>query len=315
MGIEVIFLALALVAVLLTRGSFKKLLTTKLNHWWTLVVVLAGYLILAFAPIGKSQYDTIGLAVLLGTYVFLFGFCAANLNLHGMWIVLVGLATNAIIIGLNKGMPVSTSGGYVVKESVKHQASNSADLLPWLTDVIPLNFASVAISVGDIIFGIGLIVVFVRASRKTRGVEVPDTSEMIETDFEAVPGIVSEPEKTEAKSESDSDSDSEKHPIAVSPSGIIDLEEYDLIVETQTPNPPEGKIASSEKSGKFAHMRRSSQGPGRPRSDEEQSEKAEKTKERRRHKKWQKTHGLAALPSKEELGYDEESMEIVDIAK
>jgi hypothetical protein len=35
---------------------------------------------------------------------------------------------------------------------------------------------------------------------------------------------------------------------------------------------------------------------------------------KKKNRKWSRTHGLAALPSKEELGYDETSMEIVDAA-
>lgn len=303
MGIESALLAIALLSVAVTRGSYRKLMSTKLNHWWTLAVVLVGHLVILFAPISKSLYDSVGLAILLGTYVFLFGFCAANLNIRGMWIVLTGSAMNAVVIGLNKGMPVSNSGGFVVKESIKHQASSSADLLPWLTDVIPLNFASIAISVGDIIFGIGLIVVCIGASRKEKPVELPNTSEMIETDFEL-----------DLSEESGDIEEVEKHAIAVSSSGVIDLDEYELIVEPEVIEPAVS-AADEQPRNAPAPMMRSSQGPGRPKSDEARTAKAEKIKERRRHKKWQKTHGLAALPSKEELGYDEESMEIVDIAK
>jgi hypothetical protein len=40
-------------------------------------------------------------------------------------------------------------------------------LITWLGDIIPLNFASIAISVGDIIFAAGLISVCYFASRRT----------------------------------------------------------------------------------------------------------------------------------------------------
>lgn len=300
MGIEVIFLGIALASVLLTGGSYKQLLATRFVHLWTLVVAVAGQLILAFAPIPESQFDTTGLAVLLGTYVLLFGFCVANLNIKGMWIVLVGLASNALVIGLNKGMPVTTSGGYSVNESIKHQEETSADLLPWLGDIFPINALSIAVSIGDIIVGCGLVTVCFFASRKPKSAEdeIVGRQEMVETDFEIV-DVAEISEVASARSMYGDELDV-----------VVDLTRdiNDDVVEIEMVEPAaETKMAPV--------LVASSRGPGSRKSDEQRVAKAEKAKHNRRHKKWQKTHGLAALPSKEDLGYDEESMEIVDIAQ
>lgn len=305
MGIELVFLAIALICVGLTRGSYKQLLSTRFNHWWTLLVAVAGQLVVAFAPIPKSQYDTTGLAILLATYVLLFGFCVANINIKGMWVVLTGLACNAIVIGLNKGMPVTNSGNYAVTESIKHQPASSSDLLPWLSDIFPINRLSIAISVGDIILGMGLIAVCFYASRKPEvdAEDIATMPDMIETDFE----------------------NSDITQVAHSRSAYAnDLEVViDLTNEIQEPvyepdEPVEAAIeipeAETFAAKELPTMTTSARSPQSRKSSTEQKMKSEKIKNTRRRKKWQKTHGLAALPSKEELGFDEESMEIVESA-
>ena len=318
MAVESLFLVAALVVVPITFGSYKQLFTTRFVHWWTLALVLIGNLAITFAPIPASRYDSIGLAILMGTYAMLFGFCAANINLRGMWIVLVGLASNALVIGLNRGMPVTTSGGYGVRESIKHQSATSKDLLPWLSDIIPINQLSIAISPGDIIFGLGLIVVCIAASRKPKKVAEPvevDEAVLINTDFEPeiVEGIVM------------------LDPVDDNPFGYIDLRndeislekgeevENEIVLEAESvpesTEDAETAVVSEEPQESDRPMKRSSRRPGSRSSDEKHIAQAEHVVKKRRHKKWQKTHGLAALPTKEELGYDEESMEIVDIAQ
>ncbi len=309
MGIEFVFLGIALACVALTRGSYKQLLATRFSHWWTLVAAVVGQLVLVFAPIPKSHYDSTGLAVLLATYVLLFGFCVANINVKGMWIVLTGIASNAVVIGLNKGMPVTSSGDYVVQESIKHQQESSADLMPWLGDIFPINALSIAISIGDIILGIGLIAVCFFASRKPKAAEeILGMQEMIETDFEIADVA---PARSAYADELDV---------------VVDLTRDMNVEESEQPESEPAMVAmpamaamaempASEPDMESAPvMVASSRGPGARKSDEERRAKAEKIMHSRRHKRWQKKHGLAALPTKEDLGYDEESMEVVDVA-
>lgn len=320
MGIEAVFFAVALLAVAVSRGSYKKLLSTKIVHWWTLIPVLVGHLLISFAPIDKAQYDTIGLGLLLMTYIFLFGFCVANLDLKGMWIVLVGIACNAMVIGLNKGMPVTNSGGYVAKETIKHQPATSSDLLPWLSDIIPINFASIAISIGDIIFGVGLIVVCVFASRKEKvSTELElNTDEMIETDFEVAVIELAGEEADEVQDEIIVLSDEIQDAQVVLEDETVDVVEAEVAEVAEVDEPEVAEVAEVIEPARVEAptvMMTSSRGPGGRKSSEARTAKAEKLAHKRKHKKWQKTHGLAALPSKEELGFDEASMEIVEVAK
>ena len=101
MGIEAILLIFALAFVGITRGSYKNLFAIKMNHWWALVPVLIGHLAIEFVPIKQNQFDSVGISILLTTYVFLFGFLWANLNLKAMWIALLGASSNALVIALN----------------------------------------------------------------------------------------------------------------------------------------------------------------------------------------------------------------------
>ena len=260
MGIEAILLIFALAFVGITRGSYKNLFAIKMNHWWALVPVLIGHLAIEFVPIKQNQFDSVGISILLTTYVFLFGFLWANLNLKAMWIALLGASSNALVIALNLGMPVTNSGGYSAVETIKHQPATSSDLLSFLGDIIPLNFASIAISVGDIIFAAGLISVCYFASRRT--VEKMDSE---------------------------------------GSDGKIQIEQIIDLTEGEEPLP--------------VPTLQSSKGPVAKRPNEQRAEKLEKMAQSRKHKRWQKKHGYASLPSKEELGFDDQSMEIVDIAK
>lgn len=315
MGIELIFVAIALGIVVITRGSFKQLFKTRLSHWWTLIFVVAGNLVVDYAPIPKSQYNTVGLAVLLFTYVMLFGFCCANLNLRGMWIVLVGLASNAFVIGLNRGMPVKSSNGYVAVESVSHQARASTDLLPWLSDVITFKNSSVAISVGDIIFGVGIIAVCFFASRKPAPTTALapvenaglDSDIILEIDAVMANKLLEDDhvnvfiDLTEVR---DLEADKEFMPHEISVVEAVILSDDVILSETKDLSPESDKA-----------MLRSSQRPGGSKSDPARMDKAERLSKRRARKRWSRTHGMQALPSKESLGFDKASMEIVESAK
>ena len=285
MGIELLFLGVALALVGITGGSYKKLFSTKVNHWWALIPVLIGLLVVEFAPIKESQYDTIGISILLGTYVFLYGFLWANLNLKGMWIVLVGLTSNAMVIALNLGMPVTTSGDYKVVESIKHQPETSSDLMGFLGDIIPINFASIAISIGDIIFALGICTVFVIASRKGK-------LEVEENETEVVANEASSDVKHK-----EIDIETEKIKAEISEVKSELGNEVTTVEAVHEPAPaPKEKKKKLKEPDVVIDIR-------------------EEPVLSRKARKWRKKHGLNALPSKEELGFNEESMEVVEVAK
>lgn len=168
MSIELLFIAVALVVVPLTGGSYKKLFTTKFKSKWTLIFVLLGFAFVEFVPLAKSRFDDVGIAILLASYILLIGFILANISKKSMWLSLVGICSNAIVIALNVGMPVKSTAKFMIIESIKHQASTSKDLLKPLSDIFILERFKIAISVGDIIFGFGLILIAIALSRKDK---------------------------------------------------------------------------------------------------------------------------------------------------
>lgn len=309
MGIELIIVGLGLVAVLITNGSYKKLFTTKFNHSWALLIVAAGHLAVLFAPIEKSQYDTVGLGILLGSYVFLFGFCLANLDKFGMIFVMAGTICNALVIGLNKGMPVTTSGGFEVKESIKHQVAQSGDLLPWLGDILPINAISIAISVGDIFFALGILCVFVACSRK--GKKVKSEAEQLDSaDRQNAVEIMAEMQDVSSAIGHTTD----EVPVVVvedhhgTTATMVDERNDETVMIDLT---HEEQVAMLEPTAREM--------PAQVEANEPKAKKKYKgtkpIKNKRTSRRWQRTHGLNALPSKEELGYDDGSMEIVDAAE
>lgn len=92
-----------------------------------------------------------------------------------MAVVTMGIVLNAVVIGLNLGMPTRAVGlddqGHRVREpitqSVKHRPANSDDLLGFLGDKILLPEPSdELISIGDIVLLIGVAAVAYFGSRK-----------------------------------------------------------------------------------------------------------------------------------------------------
>jgi|GEM_PF-1679367 len=316
MGIELVIIAFALIAVLITNGSLKKLFTTHFSHVWALVFVLAGHLAILFAPIPESQNDTVGLGILLGTYVFLFGFCIANLDKFGMYFVLAGSICNALVIGLNKGMPVTTSGGFEVEETIKHQAATNNDLLPWLGDILPINAVSVAISVGDILIALGILSICVVSSRKDKKQDVT-SSEASVIPSEAETGVKESNEEIESALDEITSSigtNTDEVPIVMiedhhsSTTTIVDEEEEDDVVIDLT---HEEQVAMLEESYSSSDDEGIQEMPKKMKA----YKGTKRTSSPRSSRRWRKTHGLNALPSKEELGYDDTSMEIVEAAE
>jgi Family of unknown function (DUF5317) len=101
-----IAVGVALVLPLFTRGSYTRLVMTSWQWSPLLFAGLGLQLALEFLPIPKSRWDDVGFALLMASYVLIIAFCARNLLLRGMVIVLIGVSCNAFVIGLNHGMPV-----------------------------------------------------------------------------------------------------------------------------------------------------------------------------------------------------------------
>ena len=168
----------ALVVVLVTRGSFSQLFRLPIQSIWLVLVALAIQILLAFVDIPATRLDDLGFGLVMASYAFLLAFCFVNLRISMMWIIGAGIALNALVIGLNQGMPtrdneVTTRSGRTIEEPIertaKHRPESSDDLLPFLGDrlQVPAPIDEV-ISIGDVVIGLGIILVCYEGSRVRR---------------------------------------------------------------------------------------------------------------------------------------------------
>jgi hypothetical protein len=167
----------ALLIVLVTRGSFEQLLRLPIQSIWLVVLALVIQITLAFVDIPSDRYDDLGIALVMVSYGLLLAFCFVNLRVSMMWLIALGIGLNAVVIGLNQGMPtrdreVTRSGRTVeepIERTVKHRPESDDDLLGFLGDkiVVPEPVDEV-VSIGDLVIGLGVIAVFYAGSRVRR---------------------------------------------------------------------------------------------------------------------------------------------------
>jgi hypothetical protein len=168
----------ALVVVLVTRGSFSQLFRLPIQSIWMVLVALAIQILLAFVEIPADRLDDLGFGLVMASYAFLLAFCFVNMRISMMWIIGVGIALNALVIGLNQGMPtadheVTTRSGRTIEEPIertaKHRPESDDDLLPFLGDRLRVpDPIDEVISIGDVVIGLGIILVCYQASRVRR---------------------------------------------------------------------------------------------------------------------------------------------------
>jgi hypothetical protein len=165
-----IALLAALLVPLVTRGSYKRLLATELHWGWLLAAGLAIQIGLEFASPPRRYWHNVGFGLLVASYVLVLAFCARNVVLRGMSIVLIGIACNAAVIVANQGMPVKIPADWRnevwAQATVKHHPQQPGEQLLWLSDIIIVRepFDNV-LSFGDLILAVGLCDVTYNASR------------------------------------------------------------------------------------------------------------------------------------------------------
>ncbi len=165
----------ALVVVLVTRGSFSRLFRLPIQSIWMVLVALAIQILLAFVDIPSDRLDDLGFGLVMASYAFLLAFCFVNLRISMMWVIGLGIALNALVIGLNQGMPtadneVTTRSGRTIEEPIertaRHRPESDDDLLPFLGDRLRVpEPVDEVISIGDIVIGLGIILVSYQGSR------------------------------------------------------------------------------------------------------------------------------------------------------
>ena len=165
-----IAIGVALLIPLFTRGSYTRLLNTRIQWAWVLACGLAIQIALEYASPPRRYWHSVGYGLLVASYVLVIAFCARNLVLRGMSIVLIGIACNALVIVLNQGMPVKFPPEWRnqtwAQATVKHHPQQPGEHLLFLSDIIILKhpFDNV-MSFGDLILTVGLCDVAYNASR------------------------------------------------------------------------------------------------------------------------------------------------------
>jgi hypothetical protein len=184
----VLTIGAAALIVVVTWGDVRELGRLRIVGVWLLFVGLAIQIALELVDLTPDQMDTIGYGVLMVSYAFILSFCFANLSIRGFGVIAVGVALNALVIGLNQGMPTvgignDEQGNRVeepVERTVKHRQESDDDLLGVLGDkiVLPEPFDSV-VSFGDLIMSVGIceLAYYGTRRRRTRGSSAARTSQ------------------------------------------------------------------------------------------------------------------------------------------
>jgi Family of unknown function (DUF5317) len=167
----------ATIVVLVTRGDPRRLTRLKISSAWLLFVGLAIQIVLEFVDIPKDQIETIGYGLLMASYVMILAFCFVNLSTRGFGVIAIGIALNALVIGLNQGMPTAAIGNdkagnrieKPIEQSVKHRPASDDDLLGFLGDkiILPEPFDEV-LSPGDLVMALGICELAYFGTRRPR---------------------------------------------------------------------------------------------------------------------------------------------------
>jgi Family of unknown function (DUF5317) len=165
---------LAVVIGYLAGGRLRNLESLTLRAWPLALVGLSLQLI----PLPRSATPTLGALLLLASFATLVVFAFLNLRVTGMPIVVIGLLLNALVIGVNQGMPVTRSAlvrsgqgellRYLVKNGgAKHHLADRDDELLFLADSIPLaRPVGQVVSIGDLMVYGGLVLAIASAMRR-----------------------------------------------------------------------------------------------------------------------------------------------------
>jgi hypothetical protein len=167
----------ALLVVLVTFGSFSQLSELSVSGGWMLAGGLGMQVALEFVEIPKDDIGTVGYGLLMASFALILAFCLTNLRTWGFGVIAIGIAMNALVIGLNQGMPTIPIGNDAdgnripkpIELSVKHRPEEPDDLLRFLDDriLLPEPFDAV-VSFGDLVVSVGICELAYFASRRRR---------------------------------------------------------------------------------------------------------------------------------------------------
>jgi hypothetical protein len=162
----VLFLAMAI--AVLRGGRLANLGDIQLRMWWLLPLGFLLQIATAWLPASEPWAESLGLALVLFSFVPLLVLVILNRTRTGMWLAGVGVLMNFSVIALNGGMPVlpgaaEAAAGFTgaplsVAESYKHVVMDATTKLGFMADVIPIRMAGQGqvVSMGDVFLAVGL---------------------------------------------------------------------------------------------------------------------------------------------------------------
>jgi len=164
---------LGLVIGLLLGGQASRLGELKLRFAWVCLVGLAVQLLL-FSDAVTERIGGLGVPIYVVSTFAVAAAVAANYRIPGMAVVAVGAASNLAAIVANGGyMPTTAealaAAGFAVKTGYSNSALLADPKLPWLTDIFampPWIPAHNVFSIGDVLIGLGVVIVIVAAMRR-----------------------------------------------------------------------------------------------------------------------------------------------------
>ena len=161
-----------------TGGSLKELPHLRIRWAWMVLLGVA----LQLAPLSGK---TLGYLVLMASFALLLAFAVGNLERPGFFLVVAGLCLNALVIGVNRGMPVTREAlsdsnqtallpDLLAHGGAKHHLADGRTRLLALADVMgapsPVNQA---FSVGDVCVHLGIAWYIVVAMKPERYPTLP----------------------------------------------------------------------------------------------------------------------------------------------
>jgi len=157
-------IALAVIVIVSTKGSFERLSRLRFRMLWLLFLGLAVQIALEVVEFPKDRMEDVG-------------FCVVNRSVRGMTLIAIGVALNVLVIALNQGMPTKDDvrerngreARVPIEQTVKHRPQEDDDLLVFLGDVITApGFPNQQLSIGDIVMGFGIVDLCFEGSRVPR---------------------------------------------------------------------------------------------------------------------------------------------------
>lgn len=163
MPFTLVVLGVAVVASLVRGGRLRRVADAHLAGTWLLFVGVLLQVGVQVAAARGHLEGTDGYVFLLASQLLVLAWVWRNRYRPGMVLIGLGLALNAVVIGLNGAMPVDPKAIEAIGLSGaepppgKHILMTDATRLGWLGDRLPLPPLHTVISVGDIVLAAGLI--------------------------------------------------------------------------------------------------------------------------------------------------------------